>query len=105
MEVEAELVHCCHRGSHRPSQPRALPRQAHVRHDRRGEEQPRGHAVAATTRDRYDPKSRKSRSGHGSSVKHFLLARACAHRAKLANVTAPQPVPTTSVEARMNIVV
>src|SRR2546429_3232428 len=41
MEDEAELVHRCHRGSHRPSRPGTLPRQAHGRNDRRGEEQPR----------------------------------------------------------------
>src|SRR6266404_3203215 len=77
MEVEAELVHRCHRGSHRPSRPGTLPRQAHGRHDRRGEEQPRGHAVAAATRARCDPKSGKSRSGsHGNSVKCLFVSPA-----------------------------
>src|SRR4029077_4564381 len=76
MEVEAELVYRCHRGSHRPSRPGTLPRQAHGRHDRRGEEQPRGNAAAATTRDRCDPKSGKSLSGHGSSVNVPLCLKA-----------------------------
>jgi hypothetical protein len=70
MEVEAELVHRCHRGSHRPSRPGTLPRQAHGRRDRRGEEQPRGHALAPQRSARCHPKSGKSRSGSaGNSVK------------------------------------
>src|SRR5204863_9889397 len=37
--------------------------ETHGRHDDRGREQPRGHAGAAASRDRCDPKSGKSRSG------------------------------------------
>src|SRR5712664_3782346 len=107
MEDEAELVHRCHRGSHRPSRPGTLPRQAHGRNDRRGEEQPRDHAVAAATRARCDPKSGKSRSGsRGNSVKRLFVSLSAgppAEPASLDNV--PPPILTTSAEAQMNVVV
>src|SRR5260370_41752988 len=100
MEVEAELVHRCHRGSHRPSRPGTLPRQAHGRHDRRGKEQPRGHAVAATTRDRCDPKSGKSRSGHGTSVKCPFLSPRVPAPLNLARSECPPPILPTPPVAR-----
>jgi len=51
------------------------------RNDRRGEEQPRDHAVAAATRPRCDPKSGKSRSrSHGNSVKCLFVSPARARR-------------------------
>src|SRR6266404_6004881 len=107
MEDEAELVHRCHRGSYRPSRPGTLPRQAHGRNDRRGEEQPRGHVVAAATRARCDPKGGKSRSGsRGNSVKCLFVSAARARRLNPAGFdSGPPPILTTSAEAQMNLVV
>src|SRR6266849_2058120 len=106
MEVEAELVHRCRKRPHRPPRPGTFPRQAHGRHDRRGEKQPRAHAIAATARDRCDPKSGKSRSGsHGSSVKCLFVSPACARRLNLAHESRLPSILTTSAEAPMKVVV
>src|SRR5260370_24834538 len=97
MEDEAELVHRCHRGSHRPSRPGTLPRQAHGRNDRRGEEQPRGNAVAAATGARCDPKSGKSRSGsRGNGVKCLFVSPARAGR-----LNPPRPIMSSFEENPM----
>src|SRR5258705_11936646 len=63
MAVEADLVHRGHRGSNGPSQPGTLRREAHGRHDRRGEEQPRCYALPPQTSSRRDPERRRGRSG------------------------------------------
>src|SRR6266851_4640533 len=106
MEVEAELVHRCRKRPHRPPRPGTFPRQAHGCHDRRGEEQPRAHAIAATARDRCDPKSGESLSGsYGSSVSATLLAPRMPARLNLAHESGPPPILTTSAEARMKVVV
>src|SRR5580693_6182184 len=104
MEVEAELVHRCRRGSYRPSRPGTLPRQAHGCHDRRGEEQPRGHAVAAATRARCDPKSGKSRSwSRSNSVKRLFVNPERARRLNAPRFDdVPPPILTTSAEAQVN---
>src|ERR1700722_17928760 len=106
MEVEAELVHRCHRGSHSPSRPGTLPRQAHGCHDGRGEEQPRGHAVAAATGARCDPKSGKSRSwSRSNSVKRLFVNSERPRRLNPPRFdAAPPPFLTASAEAPMNVV-
>ena len=57
LAVEAELVHRGHRGSHRPSRPGTLRREAHGRHDRRGEEQPRSDALPTARCARRHPQA------------------------------------------------
>ena len=65
--VEAELVHRGQQRPHRPARPGAFRGEADGRHDLRGRQQPRPHALPPQLRPRRDPYRRQRRArSHGS---------------------------------------